>query len=184
MTALGIDAGGSATRYVVVDAANTVLASGALAPIDGHLFVPEHRARFEAVAAELAQATAGFAPQSIVAGITGLTGDAPEARQAEAIFATALGATAVRVEDDLGPVDAAALLQPMPVLGRPSAAGSDRGVVFRPVAEENAAAFERRQTAGADRYVRAVCAADAGRAWPNERHLDSHQMIWILLSHG
>ncbi len=101
MTALGIDAGGSATRYVVVDAANTVLASGALAPIDGHLFVPEHRARFEAVAAELAQATAGFAPQSIVAGITGLTGDAPEARQAEAIFATALGATAVRVEDDL-----------------------------------------------------------------------------------
>ena len=101
MTALGIDAGGSATRYVVVDAANTVLASGALAPIDGHLFVPEHRARFEAVATQLAQATAAFAPQSIVAGITGLTGDAPEARQAEAIFTTALGATAVRVEDDL-----------------------------------------------------------------------------------
>jgi len=101
MTALGIDAGGSATRYVVVDDTDTVLATGSLDSIDGHLFVSEHRARFEAVATQLAQATAAFAPQSIVAGITGLTGDAPEARQAEAIFAAALGATTVRVEDDL-----------------------------------------------------------------------------------
>ena len=100
-TALGIDAGGSATRWVVVDAADAVLATGELAPIDGHLFVPEHLAQFRTVAAQLAQATARHAPASVVAGITGLTGDAPEARQAEAILADALGASRVRVEDDL-----------------------------------------------------------------------------------
>ena len=101
MIGLGIDAGGSATRWALVDDLGALVASGELAPIDGHLFIAEHRVKFETVVAQLAQAVAAFAPASVVAGITGLTGDSAEAREVEAILAAALGTPAVRVEDDL-----------------------------------------------------------------------------------
>lgn len=101
MTSLGIDAGGSATRWLLVDAVGTPIAAGELPAVDGHLFVPEHQARFIAMAAELATAIAPHRPHAIVAGITGLTGDSDEAGQAETILAAALGSKDIRVEDDL-----------------------------------------------------------------------------------
>lgn len=101
MIGLGLDAGGSATRWTVVDSGGAVLGAGELAAVDGHLFNPANRDRFIAMAAGLAEATATLAPKAVVAGITGLTGDSPEAAAAREILAQALGISSVRVEDDL-----------------------------------------------------------------------------------
>jgi glucosamine kinase len=101
MIGLGLDAGGSATRWTVVDRAGVVLGAGELAPVDGHLFNPANRARFVAMAAALADVTAKLAPDGVVAGITGLTGGSPEADTARDILAQALGVSSVLVEDDL-----------------------------------------------------------------------------------
>jgi N-acetylglucosamine kinase-like BadF-type ATPase len=97
---LGIDAGGSATRWALLDAAGGVVARGSLEAVNGHLFVPESRARFVAFAQALAAALPAL-PAAVVAGITGLTGDAPEAAVAAEILAAALGGAAVAVQDDL-----------------------------------------------------------------------------------
>lgn len=96
---LGIDAGGSATRWALVDARGGVVDSGALAAVNGHLFVPAQRAAFEAFVAELAGLVAQ--PCAVVAGITGLTGDAPEATLAGQLLGAAFGAVPVVVQDDL-----------------------------------------------------------------------------------
>ena len=101
MIGLGLDAGGSATRWTVVDSVGVVRGAGELASVDGHLFNPANRDRFVAMATALAEATATLAPQVMVAGITGLTGDSPEAAAATEILAQALGISSVRVEDDL-----------------------------------------------------------------------------------
>jgi glucosamine kinase len=101
MIGLGLDAGGSATRWTVVDRAGVVLGAGELAPVDGHLFNPANRARFVAMAAALADVTAKLAPDGVVAGITGLTGGSPEADTARDILAQSLGVSSVLVEDDL-----------------------------------------------------------------------------------
>ena len=101
MIGIGLDAGGSATRWTVVDRGGAVLGAGELASVDGHLFNQTNRDRFVAMAAALASATAPFVPQAMVAGITGLTGDSPEAAAASDILAQALGISSVRVEDDL-----------------------------------------------------------------------------------
>jgi N-acetylglucosamine kinase-like BadF-type ATPase len=99
---LGLDAGGSATRWAVC-AGDAVVASGELPPASGHLFDPAARRAFEAMTAALREAAASHAPEAAVAGVTGLTGDAPEAREAAAILAAALNlpVARVRVEDDL-----------------------------------------------------------------------------------
>ena len=100
---LGLDGGGSATRWAICDAAGAELARGELQPVTGHLFRPDALAAFSAFAAALRTATAGHRLAAVVAGITGLTGDAPEAARAAAILADALGVPVgrVRVEDDL-----------------------------------------------------------------------------------
>lgn len=101
MNGLGLDAGGSATRWTVVDGEGAVIGAGELAAVDGHLFNAANHDRFVAMAAALALATVGLAPDAVVAGITGLTGGSPEAEAATAIIGGALGIARVRVEDDL-----------------------------------------------------------------------------------
>ncbi|MBC7635173.1 MAG: ATPase [Acetobacteraceae bacterium] len=101
MIGLGLDAGGSATRWAVVGDDGAMLGSGTLAPVDGHLFNPANRERFVAMAAGLAEAAGCFTPDAVVAGITGLTGGSDEAETATAIISAALGIAQVRVEDDL-----------------------------------------------------------------------------------
>ena len=101
MRFLGLDAGGSATRWAVCDAAGGPLGAGELPATSGHLFRAEERARFMAMTEALA-AQVG-AVQAVVAGMTGLTAEAPEAAAAAEILAAGLHLprAAVAVHDDL-----------------------------------------------------------------------------------
>lgn len=100
---LGLDAGGSATRWTLCDAAGAVIAAGELAAVSGHLADPAARRRLEEVALDLRRALAGLArPGAVVAGITGLSAGSAEAAVAAAALATALDlpAGSVRVCED------------------------------------------------------------------------------------
>lgn len=99
---LGLDAGGSATRWALSDAAGTLLAAGEAAPITGHLYAEAERARMRE-AAHTIRAALPHPPTGVVAGITGLSATAPEAAQAAAILAAAIGLPepAVKIEDDI-----------------------------------------------------------------------------------
>ena len=100
---LGLDAGGSATRWTLCDAAGAVIAAGELAAVSGHLADPAARRRLEEVALDLRRALAGLArPGAVVAGITGLSAGSAEAAVAAAALASALGlpAGSVRVYED------------------------------------------------------------------------------------
>ena len=97
MIGLGIDAGGSATRWVLSDADGTVIRRGDLPPVTGHLFNPQARSRFDAMLAELRDMVAGELPARVIAGITGLSASAPEAGQAVELLAAALGIAPERV---------------------------------------------------------------------------------------
>ena len=68
---LGIDAGGSSTRWLLLSSGGTVLAQGQTGPLTGHIFSDNDAqlARFSGV---LEAARATRAPNALVAGITGL----------------------------------------------------------------------------------------------------------------
>lgn len=96
--ALGIDGGGSATRWAVADAGGTILDHGVAPPISGHLFSDAERQR-------LAQsiATIPHRPTRVLAGITGLAATAPQAADAARIIAETLNlpAEAVEIHNDM-----------------------------------------------------------------------------------
>ncbi|WP_404401507.1 N-acetylglucosamine kinase [Pelagibacterium halotolerans] len=69
---LGIDIGGTATRWAVVVAKGTVVARGKARGATGHLFNPAARADFTAAIAEIAQAHGDAPVHGAFAGITGL----------------------------------------------------------------------------------------------------------------
>lgn len=94
---LGIDAGGSATRWALSDGGAGPVARGELGPVSGLLSQPGERTRMTAVARSLAQALGSHRPESIVAGITGLSASAPEAEVVKGILAEALGLDPARV---------------------------------------------------------------------------------------
>lgn len=104
MAALGIDAGGTATRWALVDAAGTVVAQGAVAGMSANQRHDDAgRAAMRAVMAALAaQVTAAGAapPQRICLGLTGYDGVATEPAQ---WLAAALGVAvaAVNVRSDI-----------------------------------------------------------------------------------
>ncbi|HEV7277359.1 MAG TPA: BadF/BadG/BcrA/BcrD ATPase family protein [Devosiaceae bacterium] len=96
---LGIDIGGTAARWVVVDGAGTEIARGAAPGATGHLFAAAERERF-ALALEAIAAGCGDVA-AVQAGITGLgTQMQSEAQQ---LLAAQFGvaATAVAVSDDM-----------------------------------------------------------------------------------
>ncbi len=99
---LGIDAGGSATRWAVSDAVGRILARGETAAMSGHLFDDAARTRMAAAAAELARAV-GISIAGVTAGITGLSAETSLADMARAILAASLGVPADRIliRDDL-----------------------------------------------------------------------------------
>ncbi len=99
---LGLDSGGTATRWSLCDAQGKQVAAGELQPTSGHLFNPEERARFEAMVAALRnRIDEGVA--GVIAGMTGLSTGAPEADTAVALLAAAFAipAKAVQVHDDI-----------------------------------------------------------------------------------
>ena len=73
MNALGIDAGGSSTKWAVVDAAGQWLAAGRVAPLGGHLYSADSRWRALDVLEMLRSNVAQHAPRVALAGATGLT---------------------------------------------------------------------------------------------------------------
>jgi N-acetylglucosamine kinase-like BadF-type ATPase len=103
MNFLGIDAGGTAVRWAVCGRDGTLVARGEAAPVTGHLFLPEARAAFESFAGELGAAVADLRIGAAVAGITGLTGDSPEAEAARGLLSEALrlDPAVIEVQDDL-----------------------------------------------------------------------------------
>ncbi len=104
MSALGIDAGASSTRWMLVDRGGATVATGQAAPISGHIFAASAR---EAVLRTLerlcAEVAAHGAPSHVVAGVTGLTTGTEVANTLEAAIADrfALPRGNVVVVDDM-----------------------------------------------------------------------------------
>ena len=73
MNALGIDAGGSSSKWAVVDDAGRLLARGRVAPLSGHLYNADSRTEALNVLEQLRVHVAPFAPRVALAGVTGLT---------------------------------------------------------------------------------------------------------------
>lgn len=95
---LGIDAGGTATRWRLADPQGRALAEGSAQPLSGHIFskAAENRARH--IIEEMAQTVARHGqPTGIVAGITGLTRGAPAETLMRGLFAAALRVPPERV---------------------------------------------------------------------------------------
>ena len=75
MTLLGIDGGGSGTKWALVGPDGEVLRQGRVGPLTGHVFVPADRNRTKSVLQALAAevlARGQPAPDAVVAGISGL----------------------------------------------------------------------------------------------------------------
>ena len=80
MTGLGIDAGGSSTRWLVLDEAETVVAQGRAGPITGHVFTPmDKEANLTRLREVLAAVLELAEPSAVVGGVTGLHGGTPAA---------------------------------------------------------------------------------------------------------
>ena len=104
MIGLGIDGGGTGTRWRLADAEGGTLGEGSLRPLTGHVFEPSSRAAAEAVVAEIAAAVrAAGKPDRICAGITGLSTGSETAAMISGWLAHAfeLSADAVQVVDDM-----------------------------------------------------------------------------------
>ncbi|WP_375452040.1 N-acetylglucosamine kinase [uncultured Devosia sp.] len=73
MTAyLGVDIGGTASRWVLLDADGAVIARGSAAGATGHVFNPAERERLLATLSTIAEAARNFSPTAACLGITGL----------------------------------------------------------------------------------------------------------------
>lgn len=99
---LGLDGGGSATRWALSDAGGRIVAAGELPGVTGHLFDAAARGRFDSMAAALAAALPSR-PGAVVAGITGLAAGTDLAATAIGLLSAALGvpAAAIAVETDI-----------------------------------------------------------------------------------
>ena len=70
---LGVDAGGSSTRWRLLDGTGRVLGEGRAGPVTGHLFAAEEREETLARVREmLEEVRATVRPHAVVAGVTGL----------------------------------------------------------------------------------------------------------------
>jgi len=99
--ALGIDVGGTASRWVLLARDGTVAARGAVGGGTGHLFIPEHRAIFVGVVSDIAQGLGGRTVGAVHAGITGFGSDVAD--DATRILGDVFGAPtgAISLTDDM-----------------------------------------------------------------------------------
>ncbi len=99
---LGLDGGGTATRWALRRADGTILARGAGAGMSGHVFTPEAlataRARLAAILADAAAHAAGGRIAAIGAGITGLGAGTPAAAALASQLAELAGVPVGRVK--------------------------------------------------------------------------------------
>ena len=101
---LGIDAGGTSSRWHLVDGHGISIAAGTGAPIGGHIFSAAARdAAFATLDAVLADVRCNGQPAAAVAGITGLDRESVAASAFRDHIADRLGiaSTAVRIEMDM-----------------------------------------------------------------------------------
>jgi N-acetylglucosamine kinase-like BadF-type ATPase len=95
---LGIDAGGTATRWRLVDRDGSCVAQGSVEPLTGHLFSAAAEERAKRIVAGMAHAVSQTGrPDGIVAGITGLTRDTPAEATMRGLFAEAFGLPESRI---------------------------------------------------------------------------------------
>jgi len=95
---LGIDGGGTATRWKLADADGQTIASGTAAPLSGHLFSTSAEERARQIIDDIAQTVSQAGkPIGVVAGITGLTREAPAESAMRSMLASALGVSEQRV---------------------------------------------------------------------------------------
>lgn len=100
---LGLDAGGSATRWVLTDDAGAIVVRGEAPAVSGLLFGEPAVAAARAAISDLAAAVRPHGhPRSVLAGVTGSGGSAQDAAL-RSMLAEALGIAAegVRIVDDL-----------------------------------------------------------------------------------
>jgi glucosamine kinase len=85
---LGIDAGGTATRWRLADDQGRCLAQGDAEPLTGHLFSAAAEERARQIILDMAQTVLRQGkPLSIIAGITGLTRETPSEAKMCSLFA-------------------------------------------------------------------------------------------------
>ena len=99
MLGLGIDGGGSATRWALCDETGVAVDAGELPGISGHLFNAPERARFADMVGALRARLGAAEIGALVAGITGMS----EPAVAASLLSEALGVAASRVQvrDDM-----------------------------------------------------------------------------------
>lgn len=84
---LGIDAGGTATRWRLADEQGHCVARGNAEPLTGHLFSAAAEERARQIVLDMAQAVMRQGkPLGIIAGITGLTRDTPAEAKMRSLF--------------------------------------------------------------------------------------------------
>lgn len=101
---LGIDAGGTSTRWTVVDAGGASVANGTVDPVSGHLFTAAQRKRAFDGLEHLSDAVLQHCrPTAITAGITGLNRGTPAEALISSMLATCFGLPTgqVFVADDM-----------------------------------------------------------------------------------
>ncbi len=100
---LGLDVGGTASRWVACDSTGELVARGKASGATAHVFNPAERTRlagvFDTLAAELAEA--GLIPESLCAGLTGFGQPAAADISAMAQAALGLAPETVLVVDDI-----------------------------------------------------------------------------------
>lgn len=97
---LGIDVGGTASRWVVVDASGE-MARGTAPGATGHLFTPIERERLRATLKSIAEATRATAPVAAQLGITGLGESVHDDARALVHELLGIAPTRVALSDDM-----------------------------------------------------------------------------------
>jgi len=101
MTAfLGIDIGGTASRWVLIDDSNEVVARGAAGGTTGHTFNPVERQKLEGVLGSIAAALPSH-PAAVALGVTGLGPRAYDDVKAIVAQTTGVPAPAILAMDDM-----------------------------------------------------------------------------------
>ncbi len=100
--ALGVDVGGTASRWVLVDRTGAVLARGTAPGANGHVFNPAERERLGAVLREIGAALAPqMMPEAAWLGITGFGEPVGEVVQSLVAEHLGVGGGSVRLSDDM-----------------------------------------------------------------------------------
>ncbi|MGV8952772.1 MAG: N-acetylglucosamine kinase [Cypionkella sp.] len=98
---LGIDIGGTASRWVLVDGEGIVVAQGSAAGATGHVFNPTERDRLLGALETIAAAVRGFSPIGACLGMTGLGEDAHGAVRDMVTALFGIEPRAIALSDDM-----------------------------------------------------------------------------------